>query len=62
MKADEYKANRKGSREGEMEFGNRLKQLPYRNKKKYIRKLKHKKRGTVDGSPFYLHAEHEDYV
>ena len=39
-----HRANRKGSREGEMEFGNRLKQIPYRNKKKYFRKLKHKKR------------------
>ena len=39
--ADFIKAIKKGSREGEIELGNRLKSIIYKNKKKYNRKNKH---------------------
>lgn len=38
---DFIKAIKKGSREGEIELGNRLKSIIYKNKKKYNRKNKH---------------------
>ena len=48
---DIRKAQRRGSREGEGEFGNRLRSLPFKDKTKYNRKVKHKKRGFRDGAP-----------
>ena len=39
---DFIKAIKKGNREGEIELGNRLKSIIYKNKKNYNRKLKHK--------------------